>query len=404
MLERMQCNIERLRKFILRLSFRFHDFYIFIFVLWYSTEIVFSTTLETILGIPTSTLNSMLNWLIFVLLMFQILLLLPAYEKRELLIIVGISFPIVIATLLSDNKQILSAWMFIVAAKDESLDRIIHIAYKILMIMLPIVIILCMLGFIEDNTLIMRGVKRYSLGFSHPNQLGVRVFQLIVCHCYIYKEKLKTWNYLFIILAIVFIYAIPNSQTACICMIILLFLLLIYKCMEKRKPFILEIYTKCLWIGALLMNVLSLILTFIDIKANPILARINGWMSSRFSHGHKIWMMYGVSFFGQKIYVSEEERKLVDITEKLWLDNAYMSILLRHGIIVFLIFSIGYLWLIKYTSMQKQYILVIILSLYAIYGVMETILYQIAHNIFLLAFAGLLYRKGDKILYEKNNL
>lgn len=98
-------------------------------------------------------------------------------------------------------------------------------------------------------------------------------------------------------------------------------------------------------------------------------------------------------FFGQKIYVTEDERKLVGIKNPLWLDNAYVSILLRYGILVFLIFCISYLYLMKAVELQQNDILMIILFLYALYGTIETGLYMITHNIFLIAFSALLYGK-----------
>ena len=43
---------------------------------------------------------------------------------------------------------------------------------------------------------------------------------------------------------------------------------------------------------------------------------------------------------------------------------------------------------------QREYVLVIILFLYAVYGLMETGWYMITHNIFLITFSTLLYRKS----------
>lgn len=396
--------MEKLRENIMKLNLRCKNFYLIIFILWFSMEIVLSTTLKAFLGIPVSTLNSATNMLVLMMLMLQILLLLPFYNQRELLIIAGITIPIVIAALLSGNKSLLSAWMFVVAAKNENTDRVIHTAYKILVILLPVVFIFCFFGLIEDNTLFMRNVQRFSLGFLHPNTLGVRILQLIICHCYVHRERLGIVNFLFVISAIIFVYVIPNSQTVCVCLILFLVMLIFYKYVRDKKGKILTIYSRMLLVGAFLINVISLVLSFMDVNRNPILHKIDFWMSSRFACAHRVWMLHGISFLGQKVYVTEAERKLVGITEKLWLDNAYMSIILVHGVLVFLIFSISYLWLMKYVAAQKKYMLVSILFLFAVYGIMETGLYSLGQNIFLVLFADLLYKKGENTLYEKSNL
>ncbi|MBD5504854.1 MAG: hypothetical protein HDR09_14260 [Lachnospiraceae bacterium] len=370
------------------------NFYIFIFILWYSTEIVFNTTLETIVGVPVKTINNVVNWLIFILLIAQIVLF-QSYKKEELAIIIGITLPIIIATMLSGNRTVLSAWMLIVAMKNTDLDRIIHIAYRILLITIPMVIFFRIFGFIEDYTIMRGNLQRFSLGFAHPNQLGLRIFQLILCNCYVNRDRLGILNYCYIILAIIFTIKVPNSQTAYISLIVFLIFLLIYKYIENQKQIFMKLYTGSLLIGAVLLNIFSIILSFIDVNKYFILSQIDKWMAARFSWGHKVWQIYGTSFFGQRIYVYEEEVRLIGLTRRLWLDNAYLSLLLRYGILVFLIISISYIFLMRKMIVQKQYVLVIILFLYALYGTMESGLYQITHNIFLIAFAVLFYHKAN---------
>lgn len=374
-------------------TIKLKNFFIYIFILWYSTEIIYNSTLENIMGISVEKISDVVTWLVFALLMLQIVFF-QSYKKRELIIIAAITIPVVIATVLSGQRTMMSAWMFVVASKNVELDDVIRTAYKILLVMLPMIMLLCLLGFIENRVLMRGSVHRYSFGFSHPNQLGLRVFQLMACHCYVHKNNLRKINYFYIFLATLFLIEVPNSQAAYITMGALLFMLLLYKYLMDKKPEYMKLYEKGILYGAFCLNLFSIIFSGINVNSNYFLARFNSWLSSRFSVCHKVWMMYGVSFFGQKIYVTEEERKLVGIKNSMWLDNAYVSILLRYGILVFLIFSICYLYLIKVVEMQKDDILVIILFLYALYGTIETGLYMITHNIFLITFSTLLYRKS----------
>ncbi len=370
------------------------NLYIFTFILWFSTEILFNTTLKTIFDVEINKVNNVVNWLIFALLMLQIVFF-QTYNKREVIIIVGITLPIVIATILSGSKQILSAWMFIVAAKNNKYDKIINTAYKILLIMLPMIIFLQFFGIIEDRTMMRGNIQRYSLGFSHPNQLGLRIVQLILCHCYVNRGKLNFRRFLYIILAVIFTIEIPNSQTAYISLMVFLILLFIYKYIENQKQMYMDLYMKSLMVGVLLLNLLSILFSYIDVNKYVILSQLNNWMSARFSWCHKVWQIHGVSFWGQKVYVFADEVKSVGMSGRLWLDNSYASILLRYGILVFLIFSISYLYLLKNMAVRKEYVLVIILFLYSLYGIMENGLYMVTQNIFLIAFSDLLFRKTD---------
>lgn len=366
--------------------------YIFIFVLWYSTEILFNTTVKTFMGIRIEVISNAVSWLVFALLMIKIVFF-QSYKKKELMIIIAITLPIMIATVLSGNRTLLSTWMFIVAAKNNDFDEIVHIAYRILQIMIPVVIILCMLGFIDDYIMMRGNIQRYSLGFAHPNQLGLRIFQFILCNLYINRNKLGILNYCYVILAILFTIKVPNSQTTYISLIVLFMLLLLYQYMEKQNHLLMKTYVRGLLIGSVLLNIFSIFLSYINVGNNLILSRIDKWMSRRFSWGHRVWQIYGTSLLGQKVYINEEEVRRIGLTGSLYLDNAYVSILLRYGILVFLIFSIFYILLERKMIAQKRYLLVMILFLYALYGVMENGLYMTAHNIFLIAFADLLYRK-----------
>ena len=209
-------------------TIRLKNFFLYIFTFWYGTEIIFNSTLINAQGIPFGRLNSITTWLVFGLLMLQIVLF-QSYTRRELLIIVSITLPIAAATVLSGQRTILSAWMFVVAAKNADLDRVIQRAYKILLVLIPTIMILCIFGVIENKMLMRGNIPRSSLGFLHPNQLGLRVFQLIVCHCYVHKNALKKHNYFYILFAIFFLVRVPNSKTAYIITVFFLFMLLLYR-------------------------------------------------------------------------------------------------------------------------------------------------------------------------------
>lgn len=48
------------------------NFFLFIFIFWDVTEIIFGTTAESILGLPTNQANSMVSYIILLLLMVHI--------------------------------------------------------------------------------------------------------------------------------------------------------------------------------------------------------------------------------------------------------------------------------------------------------------------------------------------
>lgn len=372
--------------------------FLYVFIVWYVTEILFNTTLTQIAGISVEQLNGVISYLVLAFMMIQIVFL-QKYSLREICLISVITVPIIVSAVLSTNFFALSTWLFIVAAKETEFERIVHTAYRVLIIMIPLVIVFNLFGMIEDYTITRNGMIRYSLGFSHPNQLGLRVFQLVACHCYINRNQLKFINYIYIFAAAVFLYVVPNSQTAYICVLAMLLLLFIYKFLNKYWIAALEFYKNCMVVISVLFNLLSVFWSLIDLNGHPVIKQINTLLSIRFSSCNRVFQIYGISILGQRIYVTSTERNLVGITTRLFLDNAYMALLLRFGVIVYCIFSLAFIALLIYCKRKEQILLLIILVVYALYGVMENGLFLTSHNIFLLMFADVLY---EKLSNEKN--
>lgn len=364
----------------------------FIFILWYATEILFNTTITEIGGLSIDVLNSAMNYVILGLLMLQILFF-QKYEKKELIIIAMITIPIVISTKQSGYFVLLSAWMFIVASKNVKFEEVIRIAYTILRIMIPLIIILYFIGALEESTLYRNGVLRHSLGFSHPNQLGLRLFQLLVCNFYIHRKKVHAGNYIFALLLIVAAYFIPNSQTATICMGCVSVFVMAYVFFEKYSTSLMHLFKKLLIVIGIMSNLLSVVWSVCGVEKYEILKQIDQWMSIRFSTCHKVFQLFGSSLWGQHLYITSAERALVGIRTILFLDNAYMALMLRMGVIVYVIFTVAYIGQMMILRKKDNNILLIILVVYAIYGIMENGFFALTHNIFLLAFSDMLYRK-----------
>lgn len=316
------------------------------------------------------------------------------YELQEVYIIILITIPIVISAALSAFFSLLSTWMFIVAAKESEFDKIVRIAYKILLIMIPMVILLHFLGFIDDYILVKNGMVRHSLGFSHPNVLGLQVFQLVACHCYINRKKIRVIDLIYLLIAVLFVYFVP-SQTSYICMAVLFLVLIINMIINKCRKIFLDIYMNCLFALTILFNFFSVLWSFIGVEWSPILIKINNFLSGRFSWCHKVFQIYGVSFWGQRIYVSTAERSQAGLStyEKLYLDNAYMTLILITGIISYVVFILLYYISMMYFEKRKYTVLFIIFTTYALYGVMERGLFLTTNNIFLVGISNVVFGK-----------
>lgn len=362
----------------------------FILIMWFATEVLLSSTLEYIFVWKVEDLNVATAMIFLVLLVIQIVFF-QKYTFSEIAIIVLITVPIIIATIHSGHNRMMSTWIFIVAAKLIDFETLAKFAYRIELLLTILIIYLFYSGVINEYTIYRKSVLRHSLGFSHPNQLGVRIFLLVVCRCYLRRKKLNYIDWAIILFAAQFVNKVSNSKTSFYALVILAVLTLIHLILQRfdggRENLAnVMIYT------AVCCNIISIVLSSISLGKYPILKQFDYLMSRRFSCCNKVLKYYGIKLFGQNISL-QISRPVIGKYYHFWLDNAYMSILLRYGPIVFIIYSVLYIATMILLRNIKEYMLVEILCLYAIYGIMENNFFSLSQNMFLLLLSYPIYKK-----------
>lgn len=372
-----------------------HNIFLFIFILWYVNEIICKTTMKSIFGIPVGRIDNMVKYLSLGLLLVQMIFG-QTYKKKEIVGIGILSVPFIITAAVSGNYSLLSAWMFVAAAKEVSFEKIVKAVYRILCVMIPFVVFLRLAGAIEEFTKPRGDELRHSLGFAHPNQLGIVLFQLVVCHCYLHRNKIRAVDFILVSAALLFTYIVPNSQSACLSMFLLLAVWIFCGKFQNCRPKIKNVYGKVLVMLALLCNAGSVFLSIVDVRRFPFLRKMDFLISDRFATGYITLQVYGIRLWGQPVFLHEEERLrmgMADGAGRLYLDNSYLALLIRYGMISYFIFSIAYLLLMNYFRKKEQYFMVSVLFVFAVYGVMENCLFSAFHNVFLLTFTDMLYEK-----------
>ncbi len=360
-----------------------------ILVIWLSTEVLFSSNIEYVFIWRKEVANQFVAVLVFVLLMIHVVVL-QKYALEEMLLIATLTIPIALATNNSNHKTMMATWIFVVAAKYLDIDKAIKMAYIVQILMIAVVIYMFYTGMIKETTLYRGNMLRHSLGFVHPNQLGIRIFQLVLCHCYLRKDKENAIDYIIVMASIWFIKNVTDSKTAYYALVILLCFMVIQGVAKRIKNGT-EVFSNALIIIYLVANSFSILFSIKNIKSIPVLKALDAIMSKRFSLCYRTYKFYGLTLFGQDIQLLVR-RHIIGKMYRFWLDNAYMSILLRYGIIVFIIFSGLYLVTMVYLKKTGQYMLLQILALYAIYGIMENNYFSMSQNIFLVVLSYSLYK------------
>lgn len=378
------------------LKIRIYDIFLRFYLFWYATEIIANSTIMKIEYLPIKSIHFFFGCLILSFMVIQALCF-QKYTLGEGIVVLIISIVIIISTVTSKDTRLLFSWLFVFTSKNTEIDVVIKKTYKILVIMTMIVIGLNIIGFLPDYTIYKWDKIRYSLGFAHPNQLGLRIGQIVICHFYLNKDNLRLRDYILAILLAIFTYIVPNSQTAFIIIVLVSLLSYVYLLLRRIASDLIKIYSYFLVSISTIVNILSIYLSTRPIN-NHIIESVNSILSYRFSMCYKVYSIYGITWFGNDIAVSLLEREAKGLLSlgSLWLDNAYMSMLVRYGIVTYLIISVLYILSMIYMVKIKEYYILTLLFIYSVYGVMENYYFQISGNIMLFTIGYLIYKRKLK--------
>lgn len=326
------------------------------------------------------------NRVIFILVILRFLLFGYKIRKKKIVYIVVVSIIVVITVVANTgNLRVASLWIFIIAANNIDLDSCIRRVYRISLICFFAVIFMFLLGIIPEYTMYRGSVVRHSLGFAHPNILGIRVFQLMAYNLYIYRNNLNVKNYILAAICILFSYKIPNAQASVVGIFLLMLGFSIYQIFKVRFPKLLKSYSYVLFCFSVLANIVSIYYGIHGIKKGTIIMAFDNVLSNRLSGAHHTYLYYGISIFGQKMVTGIVNGRYFNG------DNVYMLLLMQYGFIVYFLFSIAYFICLMNMIKKKKYAFAVILSIYALYGIMQNDILSLSFNIFLLAIAELIY-------------
>lgn len=226
------------------------------------------------------------------------------------------------------------------------------------------------IGLIE-NVVTSRGggVYRYSLGFSHPNVLGLVIFVIILELFYISKYK---WVVLFAALFLnAIIYRINDSRTAFFSLFVLIGLYLLFK--SKTIGKIVFDVKPVRWILCNIFAIGSLITywgTFQYMKWSHVGQFLDTLLSGRLRNGAYHIENYGLSLLprnpGNYIFPTDS------YTNYSTLDNQYLNWLWVYGIIATLVFLIVFAILVSAIIKSRSVDLLIVILCIACYSLFES--------------------------------
>ena len=274
------------------------------------------------------------------------------------------------------NRDLLIFILFAYAARDIDFKRFVRVDIVLRGIMLVVILGGCSLGFIKNVTGYYYHTYKEAWGFRHPNTYATFVFIIAAEVLLLAGTAVRLWHFAVVALAAAMVMPVTHSRTSLLCLLaaaLCFFLYRVFPAFMESRP--------VKWMLALAPTILmsvSVALTVLYIRKNPIAQRISRMLSGRIYLQSYYWRRYKVTLFG---------RRMADaLTTERVLDSGYIRCLLQNGLIFTIFLCLAYALVILWAYRTRRYEIAFFSIFFILYGFMEASFLRVGFNISLLLF------------------
>lgn len=306
------------------------------------------------------------------------------FKSLSGLFICGIIY-IVIAyntSLFSDVALLLA---FVYCGRTVSFEKTAQVTAYVSSIVLAFVILSSYAGIIRNYVEIVGGRYREYLGFRYALYPAAIIFNITALVLYIKREHIKLRDVILLGAANVFIFYKTNSRLSFYMAVLMILLMLLF----QRFPNILQC-SRILHVGMsisfILASVSSVLLT-IKYKENVSWMRtLNQVLNNRLKLGNRSLALYGVSLLGKHnmewVGNGLDSAGNKSTQAYLWVDNFYISIMQRFGILVAVIIILLLTFTLIKCLETKNYYIMFMLTLMAGHCMIDDLFLYLYYNTF----------------------
>lgn len=253
-------------------------------------------------------------------------------------------------------------------------------------IMLVFIILCSNLGVITDYVVTRKGRIRHYLGFRYALYGPAILYNIYAIYIYLKNKKLKIILVVFLFILNYHIYQLTNSRLSFYLSIIVL----LFGIFLKYKPDFFERKKLLCFLMISSFILCSLVSIILPMKYNSSIswmANLNSFLGSRLRLSKESLELYGVPLLGQKVswygWGVDMEGNVAQQVIKgnyNYVDNGYLSILQRYGVIVFVILIISLTYAMIRCYKKKNYYLLVLLTLIALHALIDDLIIYLFYN------------------------
>lgn len=300
-----------------------------------------------------------------------------SYTNRQLLIFAIIGVLLLYGYIKSGQAAYFRAFLLIIAAKNISFKKIVRICrYAITSTFLFTVLLwICR---ISDGGIGRRG--KLSFGYGHPNITAQTVMIIMLLYLAERGNNAKTKDYILFETIAVAVMLLTGSKTAMIIIALTPITISFFKWyLAKKKLMIGNLIIECSQISII-------VFTWLSAKMLPysyLLKKLDLLLTNRLFLNYYQFNKYSLSLFGKNVSLYETGQVYNEI-QNFWAtitcDCTYTISLIIMGIIPTMLFAIAYIYLAKKAIASKDYIVIAIAVMLAMYAFCESQLVEIYNN------------------------
>ena len=361
--------------------------YMLFFCFYFITIFVDITTLKIDYPI-TETICKIVRYVTYIMFTFRFIVILPDIIKNvkkikikdknviiTIVLLVVLLISIVGNFIVTGDKRLIFLLLVLLSSYDTNCDDIVKKMMRMQMLLTIIIVTLSIFG-ITQNYIVLRGAKyRYSLGFSYTTYLAQLIMFSTVLFLYTRKFKIDFIQIGYIQILNLFTYFITDSRTEFIFLEVIIIISVIYNlsCLNvftKMKKGISSLFSYCFWIYP--------IISFVIVVMYPIggiFIKINKLVSNRLSQTFGVLKEYGLSLFGNNIeFIGNgivETLKYGPNIKSNFVDNEYMQLLFKHGLLFMIAFVILLSIMLINLNKNRDYKKIFVCCIYLTFGLLN---------------------------------
>ena len=291
--------------------------------------------------------------------------------------------------------------IFIYSARNMEVNKILRISYVISVFMLVFIILSSYLGIIQNYIYYSALRERQYLGFRYALYPSSILCNIIFLKVYLEKENISWLSLICLLVANYVLFQYTDSRLTFILGVALIVFSTIMKKSQKFREILLN--RTFIW-SFLVLALLSIYATINYDYLSDWQSDLNEALGGRLSLGNSTLKFYGYGLFGKTLSLSGnglDENGMLNTSTYDYVDNLYVLLLLRAGIIFLFIFLVVMTIIMKKIYIQKDSYLYIIFILLAFHGIIDDLIMLPQYNSFWFVVVALFM--GRRISKTTNN-